>query len=135
MVNTNETPGRDTQLETRSKTLFDASVAGLDASTRSRLCQARHAALSRAQRQPRAIWWVPALASAAVAAVIAMLLPSFDAQQATTSFAAADDQADDMTLLMNDESLDLLEEMEFYAWLAETPDAFESPADPGPTES
>lgn len=129
MVNGNDTPAQDATLETRSKALFDASVAELDGSTRSRLCQARHAALAQAQQRPRAVWWMPTVATAAVAAMVAFLLPSFQSQRVPLSednLAAADD----LTLLMNDESLDLLEEIEFYAWLAET-DAFESPAQPG----
>ena len=140
MVNGNETPAQDTALATRSKELFDASVAGLDASTRSRLTRARHAALEQAQRRPRAIWWMPALTSAAVATLVALLVPRFESQQQpfNASLAAVDEvnlaAADDLTLLMNDENLELLEEMEFYAWLAET-DAFDSPAEPGPTES
>ena len=130
MVNADDTPTPDAALEIRSKALFDASVAELDASSRSRLCRARHAALEQAQRHPRGVWWMPALATAAMAALIAVILPRFDtqSQQPLTESLTA---ADDMTLLMNDENLDLLEEMEFYAWLAETPDAFESPADPG----
>ena len=134
MVNADDTRAPDAALENRSKALFDASVAELDASTRSRLCQARHAALEQAQRRPRVVWLMPALATAAMAALVAVIVPRFDAvprQPINESLAAADD----MTLLMNDESLDLLEEMEFYTWLAETPDAFESPAEPGPTKS
>jgi hypothetical protein len=132
MVNGNETPAQDAALETRSKALFDASVAELDGSTRSRLCQARHAASAQTQRRPGAVWWMPAIATAVVAALVALLLPSFQSQQPLSEESLAD--ADDLTLLMNDESLDLLEEMEFYAWLAET-DAFDNPAEPGPTKS
>jgi anti-sigma-K factor RskA len=136
MVNANDTPAPDAAVETRSKALFDASVAELDASTRSRLCQARHAALEQAQRRPRGGWWMPALATAAMAALVAMILPRFDAQpQQQQPLSESLAAADDMTLLMNDESLDLLEEMEFYAWLAETPDAFDSPAEPEHTQS
>jgi hypothetical protein len=132
MVNGNDTPAQDATLETRSKALFDASVAELDGSTRSRLCQARHAALAQAPRRQRPVWWMPAVATAAVAAIMAFLLPSFQLQQPLSEENLA--AADDMTLLMNDESLDLLEEIEFYAWLEET-DAFDSPAQTGPTES
>jgi hypothetical protein len=133
MVNGNDTPAQDATLETRSKELFDASVAELDGSTRSRLCQARHAALAQVASRPRTAWWVPALAATAVAAIVAFLLPSFQAQQPPLSEAnlAA---ADDLTLLMNDENLDLLEEIEFYAWLAET-DAFDLPGQLGASKS
>ena len=137
-MNGNETPAQDAVpdregLENRSKALFDASVAELDGSTRSRLCQARHAALAQTRQRPRTVWWMPAMASAALAMVVALILPDLRPQPQTLSeenLAAADD----LTLLMNDESLDLLEEMEFYAWLAET-DALDSPAEPGSTET
>ncbi len=132
-MNGNETPAQDATLETRSKALFDASVAELDGSTRSRLCQARHAALAQVPQRQRPVWWMHAAATATVVAIVAILLPSFQSPQQPLSeenLAAADD----LTLLMNDESLDLLEEIEFYAWLEET-DAFDNPAQSGPTES
>jgi len=131
---------QDPALEARSKALFDASVAALDGSTRSRLNQARHAALKQAQQRPRTVWWMPALASAALAMLVALILPRMQPQQqpldasSNTAEEVSLAAADDLTLLMNDENLDLLEEMEFYTWLAES-DAFESPAQPGPTES
>jgi hypothetical protein len=128
---------QDQALEIRSKELFDASVAALDGSTRSRLNQARHAALEQAQQRPRVVWWMPALASAALAMLVALILPRMESQQALEVTAESEVSlaaADDLTLLMNDENLDLLEEMEFYAWLAET-DAIENPAEPGSTET
>lgn len=132
MVNGNEAPAQDTALQTRSKALFDASVTELDGATRSRLCQARHAAVASAQRRPRAVWWMPAAATAALAAVVALILPDLRPQPVPSEASLA--ATDDLTLLMNEESLDLLEEMEFYAWLTET-DAFDGPAEPGTTET
>jgi hypothetical protein len=129
MVKTTESPAQpDPALETRSKALFDASVSDLDARTRSRLRQARHAAVAQARGRSWRVWALPVLASAALASlVVVVLLPVLQSRQQplTESFAAAED----MTLLMNEESLDLLEDMEFYAWLDDAPEAFDNPAE------
>jgi hypothetical protein len=133
MVNTPEAPQPDAALERQSKALFDASVAELDARTRSRLCQARHAAVAQAPGRSRRVRWVPALASAAAVVMIAVMLPRFTQQPQPMQDSWA--VADDITLLMNDESLELLEEIEFYAWLDDAPGAFPAPAEPGNEES
>lgn len=116
-----------TTLERRAKALFDASVDGLDARTRSRLTQARHAALAALaqQREPfMRRWWLPAagLATAALAAVIVVfnLNPAANEHQ----FAAAS-LAEDMDILSGAENIELLEDMEFYAWLESEPDLSE----------
>ena len=113
-----------TAFAARAKAVFDASVAGLDGRTRSRLTQARHAAVEALAR-PRAAWrsrWLPAagLAAAALAAVVVML----DVQPGNNEpqFAAV---VEDMELLTGAEDIELLEDMEFYAWLEGVPDASE----------
>ena len=128
MVNTTDPPERS--LEARSKALFDTSVAELDAATRSRLRQARHAAVEQAGGRARFTWWVPTLTGAVVAGLLILALPMLGPKLADVplndNLAA---RAEDLSLLMNDEDLDLLEDMEFYAWLDETPEAFEAPAE------
>ncbi len=61
-------------LEERSRALFHDSVDNLDMRVRSRLTQARHAALeaSSRPRRVRTLWWAPAGVTAA--AVIGMAL-------------------------------------------------------------
>lgn len=117
MVNTGDDKTPRSPVEKRSKALFDASVDGLSGSIRSRLTQARHAAVADLTQQGQSSLrkWMPAVGAAVVALAVTAVLftgatlrrPSIDATLA----------ADDMTLLLNDESLDLVEEMEFYAWL------------------
>lgn len=66
---------RWTENERRARELFDASVAGLDAATRSRLNRARQAAVAEvehARRSPWRAWW-PAAAAASVALLAVML--------------------------------------------------------------
>ncbi len=128
MVKTTDTPTGDRTLETRSKAVFDASVRELDVSIRSRLRQARHAAAERAGGTSRSLWWIPALTAATVAGLVILLVPSLEPQQPPPdSFAA---RAEDMSLLMNEDSLELLEEMEFYVWLDDAPGALDAPAEP-----
>lgn len=116
MVNRNEDQDRS-RLEDHSKDLFDASVAELNANIRSRLTQARHAAVAAMARQ-RTPWafrrWMPAtgMVAAALTGAIVLLTHTTPPQPFRDALAA-----DDMTLLLEGDNLDLIEEMEFYAWL------------------
>lgn len=111
----------NSEFERRAKRAFDASVAALDAATRSRLTQARHRAL--AQRSPvRGGWrWslVPAGALAATALVVWFTVwqrpPASDAVQSAA--------LGDLEILLGEEDLEMLdEELEFYGWLEEQPE-------------
>lgn len=126
MVNKNPDRGR-TGVEDRSRTLFEASVAGLNASIRSRLTQARHAAVAGFEQQRGSRFfatafrnwkfreWAPATAVAAAALIVTIVLLTDTTTREPLRDAAL--TADDMTLLLNGDNLDLIEEMEFYAWL------------------
>jgi len=133
MVKATDTSTQDRTLETRSKAAFDASVSELDPAIRSRLRRARHAAVEQAGGS-RSLWWVAAVASAVVAGLVLVLTPVLEPQQQplTDSFAA---RAEDMSLLMNEDSLELIEELEFYAWLDDTPGAFDAPPEVGHGDS
>jgi hypothetical protein len=105
--------------ERRTKALFDASVAALDAAARSRLTQARHKALE-AQSESRGLKWalVPAGALAAAGLVAWVVL---QAPPATRAVQAA--SLNDLEILLGEEDLELLEEeLEFYGWLEEQPE-------------
>jgi hypothetical protein len=111
--------------EERSKALFDASAAELDAATRSRLTRARVRALeelesSRAARWP-GIWKSPLLPAGAVAAAVlaALLVVSQRSPEPPPVEVAA---LGDLELLLGEEDLELIEELEFYAWLEEQPE-------------
>ena len=101
----------DEKLAARAKELFDESVEGLDAQTLSRLNQGRHAALEAAAgSRPEWVRWAPATGIAAAAVVAAVML-----QEPGTDVPAA--PASDFEILLGEESIDMLEELEFYAWL------------------
>jgi hypothetical protein len=103
-------------LEERSKALFEDSVERLDARTRSRLTQARHAALAELRRSRvfRARWlWAPAsgVIAAAAAAILIGGWPGVDP--------AGSPPLEDLEAVAGTENLDLLQDVEFYTWLAD----------------
>jgi hypothetical protein len=106
------------RFEENTKRAFDAGVGRLDGATRSRLAQARAAAIDAAG-QPEGRRWlrldgvrVAALGVAAMLAVAVVWLPQQAPEPAVelTAF-------DDLDILLDEEELDLFEELEFYAWL------------------
>ena len=106
----------DDQIVEKAKVLFDDSVDSLDAATLSRLNQGRHRALAELQRASSAspwLRWVPAtgIAAAALLAVMVMRGPDdVDAIEGPVT-------ASDLEMLLEEDSLDTLEELEFYYWL------------------
>lgn len=109
-------PFDEEQLRTEAKALFDDSVEQLDAATLSRLNQGRQKALQEIHAAESAgQWarWVPAggLAAAAVVAVVVW-------QGAPVEHSApAPDAATDFEILLSEDSLDMLEDLEFYSWM------------------
>jgi len=111
-------------LETRSKELFEESLARIDARTRSRLTQARHAALDELNRRHSSRWlWAPAGGLAAAAAIAAFLI----ARPGIESTTPGTPPLEELEAVAGVENIELLEDVEFYAWLAEqngaTPEA------------
>jgi len=105
-----------TDFEKRTQEVLEESVARLDGRTRSRLTQARHAALAQLE-QPARHWWrsyVPAGAAAAVA-VLAVVMWSNPADSPAAS------PGEDMELLADSDAPDFVDEgddLEFYEWAA-----------------
>lgn len=102
----------DERFANEAKALFDDSVERLDATTLSTLNSNRHAALERA-RGARVQWlrWAPATGVAAAIVVAVMLaLPGngVDTIPAATG---------DVDILLGEESIEMLEDLEFYVWL------------------
>lgn len=98
----------------KAKQRFDESVQRLDGATQSRLNQSRHAALAELSGG-RPVWmqWAPATGVAA-AAVLAVVI--------WTGTPGTDDLADpavanDMEILLTEDSLEMLEDLEFYSWI------------------
>jgi hypothetical protein len=120
-------------LEERSRALFEDSVAGLDMGTRSRLTQARHAALAavEASTRRRSFMRMPVWASAAgvtAAAVLGVALWFGGALNPHRQMPAADAQStfEDLDIVAaSDESsgdaMDMLQDdIDFYAWAEKT---------------
>lgn len=111
-----------TPFERNARTVLEESVQRIDARTRSRLNQARQAALAAAAKPA---WWrsfalMPVAGVAAAALLVAVTLwhrepsaelPTLDAQRSTV---------EDMDLLADSEGLDLVQDGDnsFYEWVA-----------------
>lgn len=97
----------------RAKRDFDQSVDGLDAATLSRLNRGRQAALDELGAPKRAwVQWMPAtgLAAAVLLAVVTFRgAGEIDVMNAPAS---------DFEILISEESIEMLEDLEFYSWLA-----------------
>jgi len=109
-------PFDEEELTTQAKALFDDSVERLDAATLSRLNRGRQKALQEIDAaRPAGQWarWVPAggLAAAAVVAVVVW-------QGAPVEHVAPEAGAvTDFEILLSEDSLDMLEDLEFYSWM------------------
>ena len=102
----------DEQLAQAAKMEFDQSVDGLDAATVSRLNRGRQAALAAARRPVRQwLRWIPATGVAA-AVVLALVI-----QQGPGDVDVIAAPAADLEMLLSEESIEMLEDLEFYSWL------------------
>lgn len=103
--------------EQRAQGVLRECAEQLDGATRSRLTQARHAALDAIkQRQSKPwMWLMPAATGAAAAAVLAVVLLMDPARQ--QSDRTAFDPVDEFEILAAEDSLEFYRDVEFYAWL------------------
>lgn len=120
-----------TEFERNARIVLEEGVRRIDARTRSRLNRARHAALAAAAGRRRA-WWgsrfrlMPATGAVAAALLVAVVL--WHREPARTAPLALDGQhpaVEDMELLTDNDSIDLIEEWDgsFYEWAAAQSDA------------
>ena len=102
----------DQQLAQQAKDAFDRSVDGLDAATLSRLNRARQAALAELER-PNRQWqrWMPATG---VAAAVVLVMITFGGPGENDVISAP---ATDLDILLSEESIEMIEDLEFYSWL------------------
>ncbi len=106
----------DQSFVTKAKDVFDQSVQALDAETQSRLNRSRHEALAQAgPRIGHGQWlrWVPATGVAATAVVAVVVLTGRPPVDELTLPAIASD----FEILLDQESFEMLEELEFYSWI------------------
>jgi hypothetical protein len=104
------------EFERGTRELLNDSADGLDGHVRSRLTQARFAAVQEARKQRMPLFWrgwVP-VGAAAGAAALGILLWTGSGK---TPHAPATTPLDDVDLMTADDSLEMIEELEFYAWL------------------
>lgn len=120
---------RDPALERRAKAVFDRSTAGLSAEIRSRLTQARYAALEQLDGEGRSTstsysrHWLPAAGVAAAAVVGVVVWVSRPVPQDAPLVAI-----EDLELILAEEGLELYEDLEFYSWLGNQPELEGGPA-------
>jgi hypothetical protein len=106
-------------LEQRSRELFEDSVGRLDARTRSRLNQARQQALNELNKgTTRRYWLVAPLGGLAAAIVIAVVMMTGRETTGPAQESAAL-PLDDFDIVADADSLELLQDVEFYSWMAE----------------
>jgi hypothetical protein len=101
----------------RVRAELDASARDLDAATLSRLNRARQAALAAARGRRARLWRYggPAALAAAFSLLVAIGWWGLRAP------ASAPDAATDFELLAGEDSPELYEDLEFYAWLDAQP--------------
>ncbi len=97
----------------RAKQAFDESVDSLDAATLSKLNRSRHAALAELNNSG-SVWlrWMPATGVAAAVLVAVVML------QSPGEIDVINAPASDFEILLGEESIEMLEDLEFYSWLA-----------------
>jgi len=119
-----------TEFERNARAVLEQSLARIDARTRSRLNQARHAALEAAGVRRRA-WWrsltlIPTAGAAAAALLVAVLL--WHRQPGGEPAVLEAQHVEDMELLADAEALELLDGWDgpFYEWAAAQTDNVQS---------
>jgi hypothetical protein len=107
--------------EERTRSLFKASVESLDGRTQSKLTQARHAALEELSPARSTAWGRgrAALAGVTVATVVAAWIGYANLGSPTSE--TGELPLDDFDIVAEAPNLELLEDVEFYAWIAEQP--------------
>ena len=117
-----------TPFERNARAVLTESVLRIDARTRSRLNQARHAALAEAARPRRSFlrsFTLMPAAGAAAAVLVAVTLWHHQPMSDTTASEGQHLAVEDMDLLADSEALDLVEQGDgsFYEWAAAQGDA------------
>jgi len=109
-------PKEHDEFAAKAKSTFDESVERLDGAALSRLNQARHVALKNLENaEASANWrrWVPAGGVAAIALVSVLVLRGPEVDSIPGEAAA------DFEILLEGESLEMFQDLEFYSWIDE----------------
>jgi hypothetical protein len=104
------------KFEQRAQSLLTESAEHLDARTRSRLTQARHAALEAVKPAQKGVWkWLVPVSGATATAVIGAVLLFNPGRYVEQGSAVA--AADELEIVTGEDSLEFYRDVEFYAWL------------------
>jgi anti-sigma-K factor RskA len=111
------------EFEQRASAMLDESATRVNARVRSRLNQARQAALAEVASSRRSFWrapaFVPATGAVAAAALVALVLTAHFRADRTLPLAEGGQAFDDIEMLADAEALDLAEnDGTFYEWAA-----------------
>lgn len=109
-------------LERRSRAVFDQTVAALDADTRGRLARARSRAVQAAAAPRRVSAWFRGTAGWATAAASIAVAGLIWFGQSSRPPAIDVETLGDLEILLGDEELEMLEDLDFYAWLEQQPE-------------
>lgn len=117
------------KLEERAQTTLQDSAECLDGKTRSRLTQARNAALDAVRQGERKNTWVLPAAGVAAAAVLAVTVSLSVANRTKPEvLETAMAPVDELEIVTAEDSLEFYRDVEFYAWLDTVLD--EEPSEP-----
>jgi ferric-dicitrate binding protein FerR (iron transport regulator) len=133
----NEMPGHEPlgEFEQHARALLEDSVQRVDGRIRSRLNQARHAAIEESSRRP-ALWrrfsLMPAASAVAAAALVAFVLwPHSHSGDSLNTEASGRASMEDLDLLADGDALDLVSDEstdagQFYEWAVDQSDSNEA---------
>ncbi len=121
-----------TEFERQTRMVLEESVLRIDGRVRSRLNQARHAAIEAASAPRRPVFWrffalAPTAGAAAAALLVVMVLwhrgPQVEGQLPQVASEVAAHPGEDLDLLADGEALDLIQDGDgsgaFYEWAAD----------------
>lgn len=106
----------DPQLKKMLNPALDARASELDAATLSRLNRARQHALDEVRHESRGRWLPAGLLAAAA---MLMLAIGISRRVPPPAEPLLEQPLPELTILTSDESLEMLENLEFYSWLDE----------------
>ena len=133
-MNADQLNDKTKEFEAHAKSTLEESVTRVNARARSRLNQARHAALEEIAARPRSFWRNPALmpATGAVAAAVVVAFMLSTRHGAEHGLPSSEGQSgyEDIEMLADTEGLDLVEGGDggFYEWAAAEGDAADGPS-------
>jgi anti-sigma-K factor RskA len=116
------------EFERHARTVLEESVRRIDGRVRSRLNQARQAAVAEATRRRLGFWrsfsLMPTAGAVAAALLVAMVIWHRQPQSELPTIEGAHSTVEDLDLLADGEGLDLMEggDGSFYEWAVEQPD-------------